>query len=553
MIVTTHNTIAALVDELFMLGVRDVVISPGSRSTPLAVLFCERGFQTFVNIDERSAGFFALGVATERQRPVVLVCTSGSAPAHYLPAVMEARHAGVPLIILTADRPHELRQVGAPQTVDQNRLYGAFAKYYEELPIPEATASMCRHVRVVAQKAFAHCMSKGYGVSHINVPLRAPLVPDLTKVDFTCGQPGQTFEYVKGTSTFTFDETVFQKKNGIIICGGDPWLTCQKDILALGQRLSAPILADPLSNMRNYPDCAVMDCYDAFLKNETAQKELRPEYVIHFGQLPISRSLQRFLSAHENARYIQVSECSDYRNPLLSTDCLVEASPEAFANAIHIQSSDTGYLEKWIGYRKKMREKMRGATKEPSMFEGGIVQILQDRLPPESRWAVANSMPIYSTDCFLEARAQSIKVLGKRGTNGIDGTVSTALGISVSGAPTVLLTGDLALFHDLSGLLIGKTHHLHLTIVLLNNNGGGIFHHLPQRSLKRFEYLFQTPHQMDFRGLSALYGIAYDRAENYENFIQLFDRALSSGGIRLIEVPLDPEKSKVLYDKYTTL
>jgi 2-succinyl-5-enolpyruvyl-6-hydroxy-3-cyclohexene-1-carboxylate synthase len=187
------------------------------------------------------------------------------------------------------------------------------------------------------------------------------------------------------------------------------------------------------------------------------------------------------------------------------------------------------------------------------MFEGGIIRILQDTLPPESCLAVANSMPIYCTDCFLEARAQKIKVLGKRGTNGIDGTVSAALGMAVSGEPTVLLTGDLAFFHDLNGLLMGKTHGLHLVIVLLNNNGGGIFNHLPQRTLKEFEYLFRTPHNVNFSGLSTLYGIAYDRAGNYEAFRRLLDQALSSGGIRLIEVPLDQERSKALYDKYTTL
>lgn len=208
------NYIAALVDELYQLGVREVVISPGSRSTPLSVLFYEHDFETFISIDERSAGFFALGIAKEKERPVVLICSSGSAVTHYFPAIVEAKHSKVPLIILTADRPPELRQVGAPQTIDQIKIYHDYVKYFEELALPEETESMYRYVRTVMRKAYMSSMSEEYGVAHINVPLREPLSPDLDKLNFSSGRLKYPFEWIKNESQLTMDGTAFQNKKG---------------------------------------------------------------------------------------------------------------------------------------------------------------------------------------------------------------------------------------------------------------------------------------------------------------------------------------------------
>jgi 2-succinyl-5-enolpyruvyl-6-hydroxy-3-cyclohexene-1-carboxylate synthase len=547
------NYIAALVDELHELGVREVVISPGSRSTPLSILFCEHDFKIFVNVDERSAGFFALGIAKEQVRPVVLVCTSGSAVANYLPAIVEAKYSGVPLIVLTADRPHELRNVGAPQAIDQNKIFNNFTKYYEELALPEENESMYRYIRVVMQKAYASAMSKEYGVVHINVPIRDPLIPDLSKLDFTIERGKNKFEYIKGENQVSLDNSLFKNKNGIIICGGDAYSNYHKEVLELGERLKAPILADPISNLRNYSKDIIIDSYDAFLKNDNIKRELKPEFIIHFGQVPVSKRLQQFLALHNESLYIQVGESFNYRNPSLSTKKYINSSPKLFAESIYIENSSGEYLDKWLNYQKQMREQIKAAINEEDLFEGKLIQKLQNMLPEKSRLVVANSMAIRDMDYFFEARNQNIKVLCNRGANGIDGTISTALGVSTSNEPTILLIGDLAFNHDLNGLLIGKTHNLNLIILLLNNDGGGIFRYLSQRKEKHFEHLFLTPQGINFEGIKTLYNTKYHEAKDYKSFEDNFNEALTLEGVKVIEIKFDSELSKTLHDKYTTL
>lgn len=547
------NYIAALVDELHELGVREVVISPGSRSTPLSILFCEHDFEIFVNVDERSAGFFALGIAKEKARPVVLVCTSGSAAANYLPAIVEAKYSEVPLIVLTADRPHELRNVGAPQAIDQNKIFSNFIKYYEELALPEDNEIMYRHVRVVMQKAYSSAMSKEYGVVHINVPLREPLIPDLSKLDFTVGREKIKFEYMEGKNNVSLENFIFKNRNGIIICGGDAYSDYHKEVLELGERLKAPILADPISNMRNYSKDIIIDSYDAFLKNDNIKRELKPEFIIHFGQVSVSKRLQQFLALHNESLYIQVGESFDYRNPSLSTKKYISSSPKLFAESIYIENSNRDYLDKWLIYQKQMREQINLAINEENLFEGKLIQKLQNMLPERSRLVIANSMAIRDMDYFFEARNQNIKALCNRGANGIDGTISTALGVSISTEPTVLLIGDLAFNHDLNGLLIGKTHNLNLVILLLNNNGGGIFRYLPQSKEKHFEHLFLTPQDINFEGIKTLYSIIYYEAKDYKSFEDNFNEALTLEGVKVIEIKIDSELSKILHDKYTTL
>lgn len=547
------NYIAALVDELYQLGVREVVISPGSRSTPLSLLFCEHDFKIFMNIDERSAGFFALGAAKEWERPVVLVCTSGSAVANYLPAIVEAKYSRVPLIVLTADRPHELRNVGAPQTIDQNKIFSDYTKYYEELALPEEKENMYRYVRVVMQKAYASAMSKEYGVVHINVPIRDPLIPDLDKLDFAVERLKDKFEYMKGENCFLFDYSILKNKNGLIICGGDAYSNYHKEVLELGERLKTPILADPISNLRNYSDDIIIDSYDAFLKSDIIKKELKPEFIIHFGQVPVSKRLQQFLSMHQDVLYIQVDETFEYRNPSFSTKKYIVSSPRLFAKSICFQNSNSDYLSKWLNYQKQMRKQLNSAKDEINLFEGKLIQKMQDMLPEESRLVVSNSMSIRDMDYFFESRNQNIKVLCNRGANGIDGIVSTALGVATSNKPTVLLTGDLSFYYDLNGLLVGKTHALNLIIVLLNNDGGVIFRYLPQSKEKHFEYLFLTPHGMNFEGAKTLYGVTYYEAMDYQAFENAFNESLTLEGVKLIEVKIDSELSKKIHDKYTTL
>ena len=260
--------------------------------------------------------------------------------------------------------------VGAPQTIDQNKIFNNFTKYYEELALPEDNESMYRYVRAVMQKAYTSAMSKEYGVVHINVPIRDPLTPDLSKLNFTVGRGKNKFEYSKGENKITLDDSIFKNKNGIIICGGDAYSNYHQEVLELGERLKAPILADPISNFRNYSKDIIIDSYDAFLKNDDIKKELEPEFIIHIGKVPISKRLQQFLAMHYEVLYIQVGESFQYCNPSLSTSRYLVTSPKLFAESICIENSNRDYLEKWLNYQKQMRKQLNVAKVEENLFEG---------------------------------------------------------------------------------------------------------------------------------------------------------------------------------------
>ncbi len=575
--------IAEIVDELHELGVEDIVLSPGARSTPLAILFCEHTFNIYMDVDERSAAFFALGIAKAKNKAVVLVCTSGSACGHYLPAAIEAKHSRVPLIILTADRPAELQNVGAPQTINQNNMFANFVKYYEELSLDTFNKNSrgTSYPRLVMQKAYGQAQAKPCGVVHINVPLREPLVPQMEKLDFSTGRNKKTFAILEGEKENRAFVDYFINnclgKKGIIVCGPDTIQAEQSyytDFIKLSSILNLPLLADPLSQFRAYAHENIITNYTAFLKSNTLAKSLEADYIILIGQSPVSKNFFNFLEQHQNAEIFQIDEDVEYRNPALNTTKIVQISAWAFAKAIignkNIPNTNHSqeYLAKWQEAQNAMAQKLALASESQVLFEGKIIQTIQkitaaytEKHSSETvHMVLANSMSIRHMDLFWQAKKQSIEFYGNRGANGIDGTISFALGIAASAKstetaektsnPTVLITGDLAFFHDITGLLVGTKHDLHLTIVLLNNNGGGIFQHLPQAKVKNFEYLFLTPHDVQFSALAKLYGIAHYAVENYTAFDSVFSSALSTKGIKVIEICIDMPASKELYDHY---
>ncbi len=550
-----NEYLAAAVDELYLLGIRQIVISPGSRSTPLSMLFCERGFEVYLDIDERSAGFFALGIAKEKKHPVVLVCTSGSAVTHYLPAITEAKCSRIPLLIISADRPPELQNVAAPQTINQRNILGDYTNYFEELTI--VSNDDFSYPRIVMQKAYLKCLSPLFAPVHINVPIREPLIPNLNAIDFSQGRIHNLFQYFAGIrkikENFCSEWNFLSQEKGVIICGGDANSDYQKDIVRLGERLNVPILADPLSNLRNLESQVIIDSYDAFLNESFIAKELIPDYVLLFGQPPISKRVKNFLELNNKIKCIQIDEVAEYRNPSLNTCIVVETAPKDFIEKITFKNDNKDFLYKWLYYQKNMRKKINMVKKETALFEGKIIQIIRDIIPSNGRLVAANSMTIRDIDYFWEAHSGGCKILCNRGTNGIDGTISTALGVAVDNDLTVLLTGDLAFFHDMNGLLIGKTHNLKLVIVLFNNNGGGIFHYLPQKGERYFEYLFSTPHNLQFSGLEAMYGIKYFKISDYDSFEKVFIESINSleKNIYLIEVKTDKNRSWELHQKYT--
>ena len=543
-----NEYIASLVDELYQLGVRHAVFSPGSRSTTLAMLFQSHGgFHTYMNIDERSAGFMALGIAKAQGEPAVLVCTSGSALTHYGPAVVEAKHSGVPMIILSADRPYTLQQVGAPQTIDQQKYFGTAVNYYEELSVP-SESHYYTYPRQVARRAYLKANDHKLGPVHINVPLFEPLVPNREEEYFKQGLSAKPFRLVKYQEIASLASLLDGKR--VLILGG-PSVTNPKVVVDFANRIGAVVIGDPLSNLRQYE--GVISTYDAFLAHHERWEELRPDVVIQLGQIPVSKRIQQWMGTLTDIDYITVSPNAEVVNPSLTTTIHVMASVDVFLWEMSLGISvaqDLEYVRVWQQIESNSREQLDKVQEEPNLFEGRTIHMLQQMMSDEGQLLVANSMSIRDMDYFWATGRSQAMVYGNRGTNGIDGTVSTALGLSTNGKPTVMLTGDLSFFHDMNGLAIGKTHGMNLTIILHNNDGGGIFQYLPQKGTDDFEYLFNTPQGINYSGLAIMYGLDYVKVTTNAELEQAMQDYIGTEGIHLIEVPTSKERSRELHKVY---
>lgn len=608
-----NEYIAALVDEFYQLGVRHAVFSPGSRSTTMAMLFTEyEGFETYMNIDERSASFMALGIAKAHKEPTVLVCTSGSAVAHYLPAILEAQYSGVPLIVLSADRPHTLLHVGAPQTVDQQKIFGTAVNYYEELAVPQED-HYYTYPRQVARKAYMKAMDIKKGPVHINVPLFEPLVPELDRKHFEAGRStykvfkpnyGDVFSYqnrsnntsnpsnvskasnVSYTKNTTDNNTnnsnrlLAQYKKVLILAGPQIDVNEVESIHSFAENLQAPILADPLSNVRRWHKTDAIDdnhefninrsndtdmtqkkqfsdvvisTYDAFLADKELWPVLKPDCVIQFGQMVVSKRVQQMVASWDNVEYIEINPTMDSMNPTGKTTIHMQASIDMFTHLYAVKNESNAYLNSWQSLEVAGKAQLSTAIEEPSCFEGRTIRELQQHIPDNSQLLVANSMTIRDFDYFWFSGESDAVLYGNRGVNGIDGIVSTALGLATNGQPTYLVTGDLSLFHDLNGLAVAKTHNLNLTIILHNNDGGGIFEYLPQKGTKHFDYLFSTSQGLDYSGAAKLYGCGHTKISSPDELSHVLAKVSTESGVHIIEIPTDREYSRQLHRKYTNV
>ena len=572
-----NEYIAALVDEFYQLGVRHAVFSPGSRSTTMAMLFKEHeGFETYMNIDERSASFMALGIAKTHKEPTVLVCTSGSAVAHYLPAILEAQYSGIPLIVLSADRPHTLLHVGAPQTVDQHKIFGTAVNYFEELAVPQES-HYYTYPRQVARKSYMKAMDTKKGPVHINVPLFEPLVPELSRNHFEAGR--SSFKVVKPNYSSVFgcdnrnnlthinnvidvahgnDGTkeindLLERYERILILAGPQIDVDEADMIrSFGEALQAPILADPLSNVRGCSTSkVVISTYDALLAGQSLWHELKPDCVIQFGQIVVSKRVQQMVASWDNVEYIEVNPTMDSMNPTGKTTMHMQASIDVFTNLYGVKNDSPAYLGKWQHLETAGKQKLGTAIEEPSCFEGRTIRELQQHISDNAQVLIANSMTIRDFDYFWFSGESKAVLYGNRGVNGIDGTISTALGLAVNGRPTYLVTGDLSLFHDLNGLAVAKTHNLNLTIILHNNDGGGIFEYLPQKGRKHFDYLFSTSQGLDYSGAAKLYGCDYTKISSPDELSSVLANVSQESGVHIIEIPTNREYSRELHKKYT--
>ena len=555
----TYAAVRALVDALARAGLRDVCIAPGARSTPLAlVLAHDPRLRLWTHLDERSAAFFALGLARAGRAPAAVVCTSGTAAANFLPAVVEAAHAHVPLLLLTADRPAELRDCGAFQAIDQVKLFGGYAKWFCE--VGEATAGL-PYFRALGSRAVAVAAAAPAGPVHLNLPLREPLTPD----DESQLAPGSASLAAPFTAAPTITRlpdvaalaaTVAHIARGVIVCGPlDADAETRTAIAALAAALGWPLLPDATAQLRDgdHDRSHVVAAYDAILRDAAAARRLAPAAVLRIGPLPISKALLTWLRDLPDCQQVVIDPAGGWDDPLQRAAAIVhaDAGPLCAALAPRCRGPrDPGWLDAWRRADRAARAALADRTADvDAPFEGSVVAEIAAQLPDGATLVVGNSMATRDLDTFWNGAPRRVRVLCNRGANGIDGFVSTALGAAAaSTGTTVALTGDLGFLHDLGGLLAATRHGLRAVFVVCNNDGGGIFSYLPQADgSAAFERLFRTPHGLDLRGGVEMYGCGFTRTATRADFTAALARALVAPRTEVIEVPIDLDRSVALH------
>lgn len=536
---TNRNTAlaSAMAEELARSGVRRAVISPGSRSTPLAVaLWRQPEIDVSVILDERSAGFFALGTALATGTPAAVLCTSGSAAGNLHPAVIEADEAGVPMIVLTADRPPELRDIGAGQTIDQLKLYSDAVRWFSEVGTHEGDDDGLLHFRGVACRAYAAALGDPRpGPVHLNVPWREPLAPIPVEGQVTASDPlaleGRGDAPLNGVEPATpradeglldrLAERIQSTPRGLIVAGRqlDPRLA--EPVTALAAAAGYPILAEPTSQLRRGPHdrSLIVSTYDHVARDRPAA--LEPELILRFGDLPTSKPLRQWLAAINDLDQIVVDPVGEWREPTRRAGTILRADPIATARALTDRLARlrpgaeavagapfaAGWLEAERAVRDAVDQRLGGLGE---VSEPGVWSALAGVLRDGDAVLAASSMPVRDLEAFLRPGPEGVRIVSNRGANGIDGLVSTSAGLAIGGgARTWAVLGDLALFHDLGGLSAARDAK-DLRLIVVDNSGGGIFHFLPQAgalSEEEFEPLLGTPYGLDPAKAAELFGL----------------------------------------------
>jgi 2-succinyl-5-enolpyruvyl-6-hydroxy-3-cyclohexene-1-carboxylate synthase len=551
------NTVWAsiLVETLHRLGLTTAIISPGSRSTPLTFAFAQHpNIESIPVLDERSAAFFALGIAKKLGLPTALVCTSGTAGAHYYPAIIEARESRVPLLILTADRPPELRNCHAGQTIDQVKLYGNYPTWESELATPSLELQLLFYLRQTLIYAWERSQRPIPGAVHLNCPFRDPLipVPQAAALELEATFPSDFFSTVSPeqpvNSTLNLNpylEKWQSCKQGLIIAGvaqpQSPQLYSQA-VAKLSKYLNWPVLAEGLSPVRNYAEINsnLISTYDLILRNSKYAQKLSPNTIIQVGDLPTSKQLRTWLEKLSPQTYIidpTYQNLNSLHNSAIHLRYSIEQISESLSN-LKPPNTNKNYLKLWQDAEAVVRgEIKREMTSFEVLTEPKVSWLLPQILPPQTPIFISNSMPVRDVEFFWMPNALEIKPFFNRGANGIEGTLSTALGIAHHQQSSVLLTGDLALLHDTNGFLLRNKFIGHLTILLINNNGGGIFELLPIAEYNPpFEDFFATPQHIDFAQLCKTYSVDYQKIQTWHQLKELLN-PLPKQGIRVLEIP----------------
>ena len=524
--------------QLAAVGVKHAVIAPGSRSTPLALLLKERpDIDVMMALDERSGAYFALGLAKASSCPVVLVCTSGTAAANFMPAVAEAGLSRVPLVVLTADRPRELRDVGAAQTINQVNLYGSHVKWFVDMPAPGPDLE--HHAAVTAARAVHRAMSQPRGPVHLNFPLREPLLPEEGPI----GQALMAGHYApvllpSSDGIEAASKWIWNARFPIVALGPEaPWVS--DAVLDKARNLHLPVFADPLCH--NGRPAGVLTAYDTFLRSHPGFS--RPDAVIRLGAPLTSKAFNQWCVG---ARLVLLDWPLGFRDPALLESVVVEGDPaDALSSLLdRLPPTAPDFVNRLAQVEQEAQARVDFVLeKSPQDFEGRfyreVAQLWGSRAAPA---LAASSMPVRDFDTFYSHGG--LRLMANRGANGIDGLISTAMGIARHTGDVLAVVGDLAFHHDLTGLIYGQRLGINALIVVINNDGGAIFSYLAQGQLDEdlFEELFGTPHQVDFSGVAALYGADFRRAYGYDalrsQFLELRDRP----GLRVLEWRTSPRR-----------
>jgi 2-succinyl-5-enolpyruvyl-6-hydroxy-3-cyclohexene-1-carboxylate synthase len=549
--IDTYRLLRALCDEFARCGMRHACTSPGSRNTPIVLsLVGEPRIRCWSHIDERSAGFFAVGAAKTSGTPVAMTCTSGTAAANLAPAVIEAWWARLPLIVLTADRPAELRDVGAGQAIDQLKLYGDAVRWFCEVELPPADPRGMRWIRQLACRAYwtAAGMGGAPGPVHLNLPLREPLVLDGPLEPEAAGGRADGRPWVsRGAAPRVSVGERRLPARGVIVAGRDE-RGGGASVASAAARLGYPLLADPLSGAR-HGDTAIAT-YDLLLRDPGFAERVAPGVVVRVGDLPTSKPLRAWLaSLSPDVEQIAISAEGAWQDPDAVASEIIDGGG---LEGMRAEAPDRPWLEHWLAADDAAVAAL-GAGLGEELSEPLVARRLGEWLPAQATLFVASSMPIRDVELYLPARRPLPRVLSNRGANGIDGTVSAAFGAAAAtgaggGSPVVLLIGDVALAHDIGGLLAARRLGLELTIVLLNNDGGGIFHFLAVSGEGgAFEEHVATPHGLDFALVAELYGLRHHCPRTPGELRAAVEHGLSGGGVRLIEVRTDRVENLALH------
>lgn len=550
---TTATFCATLVDEWLQCGVRHAVVSPGSRSTPIALEIANRQeIEMHIFHDERSAAFAALGIAKASGIPAILVCSSGTAAVEFHPAVVEAHHSEVPILICTADRPAELQGVGAPQTIDQQNLYGVSVRKFVNAEVADESES---HTwRKIARDLFATSLGKLRGPVHLNLRFREPLMGVATSLPPRNERSAMIADKVDLPSARSLRKLkkALNLKNGVIIAGPENYQV--ESVLYLAQTLSWPVLADPRSGAR-VPSKFVVAAADSILRDEDIAKKLQPQVVLRFGTLPASKVVNSWL-ASSGAKQIVITTTPTLADPdqlcaLHIVGEIDELCAELASDRTNEQNKrdDFSWLDLWDSAESSAQKSINAAlADEPGLSEPGVARALYGLLPEASNLVVSSSMPIRDVEWFAAPRT-GLRVHANRGANGIDGVVSTAVGIALATRqPTTLLIGDIALLHDVNGLIGLVSRETDLRIVVIDNNGGGIFSFLPQaQNLEstKFEKIFGTPHGVNLKMVAQAHQIDTHEVANMSDFAEV----LSQRGPWLARVVTDRQENVKVHER----